>query len=63
MITLDKKYKFSYVAELPSTIQQAIKKAITEALTADNSCTNKNLENGLNGKVYDLEDTITIKYI
>jgi len=63
MIKLSKQARFKYVAELDTNIQEQIKKAITEALTASGEYTDEVLDDAMCSKVYDLEDTITIKYI
>lgn len=50
-----------YIAAMPDSVQEEIRKKVIAALTEHGECTPENVDRAMCSKIYDLEDLIDIR--
>ena len=50
-----------YIAAMPDSVQEEIRKKVIKALTEYGECTPENIDLAMSSKIYDLEDLIDIR--
>lgn len=50
-----------YIAAMPDSVQEEIKKKVIAALTEHGECTPENVDRAMSSKIYDLQDLIDIQ--